>query len=321
MKRWILAAAIGSIISSVSGVCVQAESARLSKIVVPYGAGGGVDAFARPLATVLGEAQGQRVIIDNRGGAGGTIGVNNASQSPPDGTVLLAGGVHQPMAEALYPNRGYQIDHDFIPLAITAIVPNVLVVPDKSPFTNLSELLAEAKSQPGKLTYCSSGNGTSQHIIAEMFKRDAGVEIVHVPYRGTAAALQDLVAGVCDMMFDGLGTSAPQIEGKRLRALAVTTAKRSPHLKEVPTLKEAGGPPLDVSTWYALWAVQGTSPDTVAKLREMIKTALQNPSVKQVWEQQGALVPPVADSAIVKFVQDETAVWIKTVTSLKIRAD
>jgi tripartite-type tricarboxylate transporter receptor subunit TctC len=320
MKRWQIAVVIGGIAAVIS-FAANADTTKISKIIVPYGAGGGVDAFARPVATVLGEAQSHRVIIDNRAGAGGTIGVKNATETPPDGSVMLAGGVHQPMAEALYPTRGYRIDRDFIPVAITAIVPNVLVVPEKSRFTSLAEMMKEAKATPDKLTYCSSGNGTSQHIIAEMFKRDAGVDLVHVPYRGTAAAMQDLVAGFCDMMFDGLGTSAPQIESKRLRPLAVTTAQRSQYLPNVPTLKEAGGPPLDASTWYALWVVKGTPPDVLTKLRSEVKTTLQDPAVKRSWEQQGAVVPSVSDAEIVKFVEDETALWTKTVTELKIRAD
>ncbi|XSC47553.1 Bug family tripartite tricarboxylate transporter substrate binding protein [Bradyrhizobium sp. RDT10] len=183
---------------------------RIVKIIVPYGPGGGVDSFARPIASVLSDQLSNRLIIENRAGAGGTVAVLAAARSAADGYVLLAGGVHQPMAEAIYPSRGYRIDKDFVPIAITAEVPNVLVVPEQSRFKTVTDIIKEAKANPGKLNYCSSGNGTSQHIIAEMFKSQTGVEIQHLPYRGTALALTDLIANVCDMMFDGMGTSAPR---------------------------------------------------------------------------------------------------------------
>ncbi len=322
MKRRHAAAMFAALVawSQFSAVGAQ-EPVKLSRVVVPYGPGGGVDAFARPVATVLGENQNFRVVVDNKSGAGGTIGVLNAAQAPADGSTMLAGGVHQPMAEALYLKRGYKIDVDFIPVVITASVPNVLVVPVNSRFDSVAAIMAEAKANPGKLTYCSSGNGTSQHIVAEMFMRETKLNIVHVPYRGTAAALPDLIAGVCDMMFDGLGTSGPLIEAKRLKPLAVTTAARSPYLPEVKTMKEAGGPPMDVSTWYALWVPKDTPDAAVARLREQVRTALQAPTIKKVWEQQGALVPAISDAQIVKFVQDETALWTKTVTDLNIRSD
>ena len=321
MQRQLCAAVLACVLGC--GLAPQAvgQDVPLSKIIVPYGAGGGVDAFARPLAAVIGDAQNHRVIVDNRGGAGGTLGVRGALQSPSNGSTLLAGGVHQPMAEALYPDRGYRIDVDFVPVAVTAIVPNVLVVPANSRFETLAAIMEEARANPGKLTYCSSGNGTSQHIIAEMFKRATGLSIAHVPYRGTAAALQDLIGGFCDMMFDGLGTSVPQIEGKRLRALAVTTAERSSYLPEIRTLAEAGGPRLDVSTWYAVWAVKEMPEGAIARLRGQVRAALQDPSVKRAWEQQGALVPTIPDEQLTRFVRDETARWTRTVTELNIRAN
>lgn len=320
MRRRTIAAALALLAGSLAPG-VRADEVKLSKIIVPYGAGGGVDAFARPLASVIGDEQNHRVIVDNRGGAGGTLGVASTLQAAPDGATIVAGGVHQPMAEALYPKRGYRIDIDFVPIAITATVPNVLVIPANSRFATLAAMMAEARANPGKLTYCSSGNGTSQHIVAEMFKRETRLQIVHVPYRGTAAALQDLVGGFCDMMFDGLGTSMPQIDGKRLRPLAVTTASRSPFLPDVVTLKEGGGPALDVSTWYALWAPKAVPGATLDRLRGQVRTALQHPAVKRAWEQQGATVPAVQDAQAGKYVQDETAHRVRTITDLNIRAD
>lgn len=294
---------------------------KIGKIIVPYGPGGGVDSFARPISSVLSEQLPHRIIIENRSGAGGTIGVLAAAKAAPDGNVLLAGGVHQPMAEAVYPSRGYRIDKDFIPIAITADVPNVLVVPANSRFKTVSDIVKEAKQNPGKLSYCSSGNGTSQHILGEMFKRKAGVDILHVPYRGTAAAITDLIAGVCDMMFDGMGTSAPQIEGQKLKALALTVTKRSSRFPDIPAMTEAGGPELDASIWYAIWAPANTPPDLVAKIRGAVKGALTQPAVLKAWEVQGAVVPQISDEDIVGFVDRETASWTKTVTELGIKME
>ncbi|WP_424136258.1 Bug family tripartite tricarboxylate transporter substrate binding protein [Roseomonas chloroacetimidivorans] len=294
---------------------------RPVRIVVPYGPGGGVDSFARPIAQRLTEQTGQSFVIDNRAGAGGTIGVLNAARSAPDGYTLLAGGVHQPMSEALYPQRGYRIDTDFIPIGITAVVPNVLVVNPGAGLTDLPTLLRRAREKPGELTYCSSGNGTSQHIIAEIFLRETGLRIVHVPYRSTAPAMNDLVAGVCPMMFDGMGTSASQLAGGRLRALALTSARRSPLFPEIPTMKEAGGPDMDAGTWYALWAPAGTPPTIVERLRAEVRRAVAAPDTARLWAQQGAEPGNVPDERLDAFVREETARWTGEVKALGLRAE
>jgi tripartite-type tricarboxylate transporter receptor subunit TctC len=294
---------------------------RPVRIVVPYGPGGGVDSFARPIAQRLTEQTGQSFVIDNRAGAGGTIGVLNAARSAPDGYTLLAGGVHQPMAEALYPQRGYRIDTDFIPIGITAVVPNVLVVNPGAGLTDLPTLLRRAREKPGELTYCSSGNGTSQHIIAEIFLRETGLRIVHVPYRSTAPAMNDLVAGVCPMMFDGMGTSASQLAGGRLRALALTSARRSHLFPEIPTMREAGGPDMDAGTWYALWAPAGTPPTIVERLRAEVRRAVAAPDTARLWAQQGAEPGNVPDDRLDAFVREETARWTGEVKALGLRAE
>jgi len=316
----VMAACLG-VVAVPSIASAEIWPTRLVRIVVPYGPGGGVDAFARPIAAALNERLPQRVVIDNRSGAGGTIGVLNAAQSAADGTTILAGGVHQPMSEALYPTRGYRIDKDFVPLTITAMVPNILVVPAASRFTSVKQIIDAAKADPGKLSYCSSGNGTSQHIIAEMFKRSTDTDLLHIPYRGTAPALKDLMGGFCDMMFDGLGTSAPQIAGGRLRAIAVTTQRRSPLLADIPTLAEAGGPALDIATWYALWALAATDPAIVGRIRTAVRQALDEPAVRQVWQQQGAEIPDLPSDAITAFVDQQTRFWTSTVTELGIKSD
>ncbi len=294
---------------------------RPIRIVVPYGPGGGVDSFTRPVAAQLQAQLGQPVVVDNRAGAGGTIGVLNAARSPADGYTLLSGGVHQPMAEALYPQRGYRIDADFVPVAITAVVPNVLVVNPASGITDLRSLMERARARPEGLTYCSSGSGTSQHIIAEMFLRETGLRMVHVPYRGTAPAMNDLLAGVCPMMFDGMGTSAPQIQGQRLRPIALTVSRRSALFPEIPTMAEAGGPAMDAGTWYALWAPAGIPAPILDRLREEVRQALASPAVQRTWQQQGAELSTIPDDRLEAYVREETGRWSGLVTSLGLRAE
>lgn len=294
---------------------------RPIRIVVPYGPGGGVDSFTRPIAAQLQAQLGQPVVVDNRAGAGGTIGVLNAARSPADGYTLLSGGVHQPMAEALYPQRGYRIDTDFIPVAITAVVPNVLVVNPASGIADLRTLMERARARLDGLTYCSSGSGTSQHVIAELFLRETGLRMVHVPYRGTAPAMNDLLAGVCPMMFDGMGTSAPQIQGQRLRPIALTVSRRSALFPEIPTMAEAGGPAMDAGTWYALWAPAGIPAPILDRLREEVRQALASPAVQRAWQQQGAEPSTIPDDRLEAYVREETSRWSGLVTSLGLRAE
>jgi tripartite-type tricarboxylate transporter receptor subunit TctC len=321
IRRILIAASLMGISLGAAQAQAPAWPDRPIRIVVPYAPGGGVDSFTRPLAAQLQAQLGQSVVVDNRAGAGGTIGVLNAARSAPDGYTLLSGGVHQPMAEALYPQRGYRIDADFVPIAITAVVPNVLVVNPGAGLPDLRTMMERARAAPGSLNYCSSGSGTSQHIIAEMFQRETGLRMVHIPYRGTAPAMNDLLAGVCAMMFDGMGTSAAQIAGQRLRPLALTVRARSTLFPEIPTMAEAGGPDMDAGTWYALWAPAGTPAPILARLRAEVRSALAAPAVQRVWQQQGAGPSAVPEEQLESYVREETARWSALVTSLGLRAE
>lgn len=291
------------------------------RVIVPYGPGGGVDTFTRPLAIHLSQALGQQFIVDNRAGAGGTIGVKAAATAVPDGYTILSGGVHQPMAESLYPNRGYDMAKDFVPIALTAVVPNVLVVRPALPFKNVADLIAYAKANPGKLTFCSSGTGTSQHIIAEMFKVQTGVDMLHIPHKGTAAAMTTLLSGNCDMMFDGLATSISNIKGGNLKALALTTAVRSKQYPDIPTMTEAGGPSMDAGTWYGWWVPAATPPSVLAKLRKDLVAALKSPEINAAWQKQGADVPNVSTADVENYVREEIKRWIKTNQDAKIKVE
>ena len=318
-----------TVASVVAGIGILAAGAayagqwpdRLVRVIVPYGPGGGVDSFTRPIAAQLAEQTGQQFLIENRAGAGGTIGVQAAARSAADGYTVLSGGVHQPMAESLYPARGYDMNRDFVPIAITAVVPNVLVVNSNVTLAGVPELIVYARANPDKLTYCSSGNGTSQHVIAEMFKMATKLSILHVPHKGTAAAMITFLGGNCDMMFDGMGTSAPQIRAGKLRPLAVTTAKRSPLFPNVPTLQEAGGPAMDAGTWYGLWAPTGTPQETVRRMHHEVTKALFAPAVKENWKAQGAELSPIPFEELPEYVRSEVTHWTNTNRRAGIRLD
>ena len=307
-------------------VCAAAHAAvypdHVVKIIAPYGPGGGVDTFTRPIAVVLSKRLGQQFIVENRPGAGGTIGVKAAAGALADGYTILSGGVHQPMSESLYPTRGYDMAKDFMPLAITAVVPNVLVVRPDFPAQTIMELIAYAKANPGKLTYCSSGNGTSQHIIAEIFRGLTKTEMLHIPHKGTAPAMTTLLSGQCDMMFDGLATSIPHILGGKLRAMALTSATRSRHYPNIATMQEAGGPPMDAGTWYGWWAPAATPNDLVEKLRKEIGAVLNSQDIKAIWATQGAELPTIQQQANVEsYVRSEIYRWTKATREAGIKLE
>lgn len=203
--------------------------------IVPFPAGGGTDAFARPLTAVLTKQTGRQFIIDNKGGAGGTVGATLAAKTVPDGYNFFMGAVHHAIAPSMYPKLDYKLEEDFIPVSLLSSVPQVIVInPNKVPVTDLKGLLGFIRKNPGKLNYGSAGNGTSHHMAAELFKLQTQTFITHIPYRGAGPALQDLIAGQVDMMFDGLGSSAVHIKNGRIKALAVASTKRAPGFPDVP---------------------------------------------------------------------------------------
>ena len=236
----------------------QAWPTRPVRLVSPFPAGGGTDAFARPLAAQLSQQLGQQFVVDNRAGAGGTIGADHVAKSAPDGYTFLVGAVHHTIAVSVYSKLPYDLERDLTPVTMVAMVPNVIVLFPKVPINSVKELIEYAKANPNKLNFGSAGNGTSHQLAAELFKVKTGIQMNHVPYKGAAPAMQDLLAGQVDLVFDGMGSSAPQIRGGRLKALAVTTTTRSPAFPDLPTVQEAGVPGYDVTTWYALWAPAGT---------------------------------------------------------------
>jgi tripartite-type tricarboxylate transporter receptor subunit TctC len=299
----------------------QAWPTKPVKLVVPFPAGGGTDAFARPLAAALSQQTGQQFFIDNRGGAGGTIGADIVAKSPPDGYTFLVGAVHHTIAVSVYKSLPYQLEKDLAPVTLIAIVPNVVVLNPKVPIGSVKELIAYAKANPNKLNYGSAGNGTSHHLAPELFKMATDTKMNHVPYKGAGPAMQDLIAGQVDLMFDGMGSSAPQIRAGRLKALAVTTPTRSSAFPDLPTLQELGVPNYEVTTWYGLWAPAGTPVEIVNKLRDEVAKAMQRPEIKEAWAQQGSGMGGNSPQEFAAFINVEVVKWGQVAKAANITID
>lgn len=284
------------------------------RLVVPFAAGGTTDILGRAAAAELGRA-GMQAIVENRPGAGGNIGADLVAKSAPDGYTLLVGtvGTHG-INQALYGKLPYDPIKDFAPVTLLATVPNVLVVYPGLPAANVKELIALAKSRPGKLNYASSGNGTSIHLSAELFKTMTGTFMTHIPYRGSAPALTDLMGGQADLMFDNLPSALPHIRSGKLRALGVTTDKPSAALPGVPTIAQAGPiPGYEASSWFGVLAPAGTPREVVAKLQQTLARALASPEMRDKLVSQGA--EPVGDTPeeFARHIQAETAKWARVV--------
>jgi tripartite-type tricarboxylate transporter receptor subunit TctC len=290
--------------------------------VVPFPAGGGTDAFARPLTAVLSKQTGKQFIIDNKGGAGGTVGAGIASKAAPDGYTFFMGAVHHAIAPSMYPKLEYKLEEDFVPVALISSVPQVIVVnPAKVPATDLKGLLEFIRKNPGKLNYGSAGNGTSHHLAGELFKLQTKTFITHIPYRGAGPALQDLIAGQVDMMFDGLGSSATHIKSGRIKALAVASSKRAPGFPDVPTSVEGGVPTYQVATWYGLWAPKGTPKELISAMQAELRKAFADDAIKSAWNGLGTEVPSMYGDAFGSFVSSEVKRWAEVVKSSGAKLD
>ena len=316
-RRDVLRLAAAGAAAATLGGAAYAQSAWPAKpvtLVVPFPAGGGTDAFARPLSAQFSKVTGQTLVIDNRGGAGGTLGASIAAKAQPDGYTLFMGAVHHAIAPSVYPKLDYDIEKDFVPLMLLASVPQVVVInPKRVSATTLKDFVAEAKKNPGKLNYASAGAGTSHHLAGELFKLQTNTFITHIPYRGAGPALQDLIAGNVDCMFDGLGSSAQHIKAGRIKALMMAGGKRNPAFPDVPSASEVGLPEYTVTTWYGLWAPKGTPADVQAKIVEDMKKALATEELKAIWANNGAEIPNLATTAYGGFVSSEIKRWASVV--------
>ena len=307
----------------------QSYPVKPIRLIVPFPAGGATDILARALSQKLGEKIGQTVVVENRPGAGGTIGADAASKSAADGyTLLLATSSTHSIGPALSatakssanPKIPYNAEADFTPIAYVASSPNVVVVPNTLPVKTMREFIDYARKNPGKLNYASSGNGTIVHLTTEYFKAQSDTFILHIPYRGTALAIPDLVSGKLDVMFDSFVTGMPHVKDGKLRALAVTSAKRSALAPDLPTVAETL-PGFDSVTWFGLYGPKGLPQDLTAKVNQAVNAALADSDVKERFARLGAEPAGGTPQAFASMVKSDNTKWKKIIADRKISVE
>lgn len=324
-RRLVLAGIAAAAATALAPFAAHAQAAYPTKpvtIVVPFAAGGTTDILARVIGQALNKELGQQVIVDNRAGAGGNIGAALAAKAPADGYTLFMGtvGTHA-INQSLYKKLNFDPIKDFQPLTRVAMVPNLLVANPGKPYKTVKELIAYAKANPGKVNFGSSGSGSSIHLSGELFNSLAKVDMIHVPYKGSAPAVTDLVAGQIDIMFDNMPSAIQHVRSGRLKAIAVTTAKRSPELPDVPTIAEAGVPGYEATSWFGMFAPANTPAPVVAKLNAALVKVLANPETKKKLAEQGAEPYSEKPEQFAAFIAAETAKWSKVVKDSGASAD
>ena len=296
--------------------------AKAIRYVVPFPAGGPLDIVARAIGQELNKSWGQPVVIDNRPGAGGNIGADLVAKAPADGYTILMGAVStHAINVTLYNNLPYDPIRDFAPVTLITSVPNVLVVHPSVPANNVKELIALAKSRPGQLNFASGSTGSAGHLAGELFNSMAGVRMTHIPYKGAAPAVVDLMAGHVSLMFDNMSSALPNIKATRVRALAVTTLKRSPLLPQLPTISDAGLRGFDIATWFGIFAPAGAPPDIVARLNGEIVRILHTPEMKERLALLGAEPIGNKPDEFAAFVRAEIPKYAKVIQASGARAD
>jgi tripartite-type tricarboxylate transporter receptor subunit TctC len=310
---------LSTALCAVAGLAnAQAWPTKPVTIVVPFPAGGTTDVLARAISNKLSTAIGQPVIVDNKPGAGATLGADLVAKASADGYTLLMGAVHHTVATNYYKNLRYSFEKDFAPITTVALVPNVMTVSAKSPFNTVKELITAGKANPDKLSYGSNGNGTAQHMIGTQFEMESGIKILHVPYKGSAPLTTDLLGGQVDMSFDTITPVLPFIKEGKLKALAVTTAKRSSTLPNVPTLQEAGVANIAIGTWFGLLAPTATPKSVIARLNTEIVKIIQSPEFKKQMADIGAEPIGNKPEEMAKQIKDETEKFARLVKDGKI---
>ena len=313
-------AATGLLVTLPAGA--QAFPSKPFRLVVPFPPGGPTDIVARPFAQLLGEASGQQVVVDNRGGAGGSIGADVVAHAPPDGYTLLMGTVGtNAINPALYKKLPYDVIKDFTALGLVASAPVVVIVNPGAPYTSIAELIAAAKKDPGGIPFGSAGNGTPGHLTGEMFAKAAGVVLKHVPYKGSAPAISDLLSGQIPLMFDPVQSVLQHIRGGKLRALAVSSAERSDVLPQVPTLNESGLKGFEATAWWALFAPAGLPPAVFTKLMSDVRRVVATPSFRDRLLEVGVQTPSRSSPSFADFQKGEIAKWGKTVRDAGVSLD
>ena len=323
-RRNLMAASLASTLpiqTAHAQTSAQTYPGRPVRMIVPYPPGGPTDVLARIVAVKLSEALGQAFSIDNKAGASGMIGSAEVAKAAPDGYTLLGNASIHVINPSLYPKAAFDAIHDFTPVTQLAGVPLILVVNHDLPVKNVRELIAYAKANPGKLNFASSGNAAAPHLAGESFKIAAGVQMQHVPYKGSAPALTDLIGGQVQLMFDSMPSALPHIKVGKLRALAVTTARRSAAVPDLPTVAEAGVPGYDISTWYGLWAPKGTPRDIVERLAGETAKILKQPDVRERYAALGAEPVGSTPDEFAAYCRSELTKWAEIVKESGAKAD
>jgi len=310
------------IAANMQPLLAQGYPEKTIRIIVPYTPGGTADMLARTMGQKMAESLGQQIIVDNRPGAGGNIGADLAAKSAPDGYTILLGTVAtHAINPSLYPKMPYDAAKDFAPIILVATLPNLLVVNPSVPAKNVRELIALAKSKPGELAFASAGNGTSQHLSGELFKKMTNADMTHVPYRGSAPAVTDLVGGQVQLMFDNIPSSLPLVRAGKLHALAVTGPRRSPVLPDLPTLSEAGLTGFAITSWFALFAPAGTPPKILHRLNKEAAKAIASKELRQQWMAQGIEPAGGTSEQLDAFRLVEAPKWKKIVSDSGARVE
>lgn len=320
-RTWIAAAALAAAGAALPALAQSAYPNKPIKLVVGYAAGGATDVIARLVGQKLGDGLGQTVVIDNRAGANSNVGAEAVARSPADGYTLYVYTIANTINATLYPKLGYDPEKDFEPIGLIAKVPNILVVNKDVPVKTLAEYVAYTKAQPQGVTFASSGSGSSIHLSGEMFKMVTKLNMLHVPYRGSAPAVSDLLGGQVQSMFDNAPSAMPHIQSGRLRPIAITSPQRSPLLPEVPTFIESGYADFDVQSWFGLAAPAGTPAAVVTKLNAELAKVLALPEVKKRLAEIGATPAGGSPADMRKFAAAEIKRWNAVVKASGAKAD
>lgn len=319
LRAALLLAAAGALLPAAAGA--QEFPQHPVRMVLPYPAGGPTDLLARVVAVKMGESLGQGVVVDNKPGASGMIGAEAVARAAPDGYTILANASLHVINPSIQPKMRYDAFKDFVPVTQLADVPLVLVVNNASPVKTVQDLIAYARREGGALNFGSAGNASAQHLAGESFKLAAKVPMQHVPYKGSAPALTDLMGGQIQLMFDSMPSAMPFIKSGKLRAVAVTTPRRASALPDIPTVAESGLPGFDISTWYGLWAPRGTPPAVVEKLAAHAAAALKRPDVRQQYADMGAEPVGSSPADFARYNAAEGRKWAEIVRRSGAKAD
>jgi tripartite-type tricarboxylate transporter receptor subunit TctC len=312
-RKFFTALAAAACVLLVNGALAQSYPVKPIRFIMPYPPGGSSDILARPIANEMTKSLGQSVLIDYKPGAGSTIGADVTAKSPPDGYTIVMLLTAHAINATLMPSLPYDTIKDFTSITLAATLPLVVVVNAQAPIQTLGELINAAKASPGKLNYASAGPGNTSHLAVEFFKSVVGVDITHVPYKGSGPAVAGLMGREVDLIFDSLSSSLAQIQGGKFRALAVSTAKRSQVLPQVPTIQESGVPGFDISVWYGIFAAAGTPGPIVQKLNAEIRKAMAAPQAKETIEAAGYQIVGSTPAELDAHVKSEIARWAKVV--------